>query len=391
MSASPNPLDILRSLIRCPSVTPAEAGALSYLESILTPAGFECRRLRFTEPGLPEVDNLFAQFGNRRPHFCFAGHADVVPPGDETLWSHPPFAAEVEGGMVHGRGACDMKGSVAAFAAAAIAFTRARLGELSGSLSLLITCDEEGPAVNGTVKVLRWLAEHDRVPDHCLVGEPTSTDALGDTVKIGRRGSVNFAVTATGAQGHTAYPHLADNPVPKLARLVDRLSSATLDSGTEHFEPSTLAVTTFDVANPAHNVIPAAAQARFNIRFNPLHSAESLKAWVEQQCDAVAAEVGGAFTLSCTPGADCFVTEPGPLVDLVCGAVERQTARTPQLTTSGGTSDARFVKDYCPVVELGPTNATIHMVDERLAVSELEALTRVYREILEGYFSRSWS
>jgi succinyl-diaminopimelate desuccinylase len=239
--------------------------------------------------------------------------------------------------------------------------------------------------------VLRWLAEHDRTPDHCLIGEPTSTDALGDTVKIGRRGSVNFSVTATGTQGHTAYPHLADNPVPKLARLVDRLASATLDSGTEHFEPSTLAVTTFDVANPAHNVIPAAAQARFNVRFNPLHSADSLKAWVEQQCDIVAAEVGGTFTLSAAPGADCFVTEPGPLVELVCGAVERQTARTPRLTTSGGTSDARFVKDYCPVVELGPTNATIHMADERLAVSELETLTRVYRDVLEGYFSRSWS
>lgn len=387
----PDPLDILQSLIRCPSVTPAEAGALAYLESILTPAGFDCRRLRFAEPGLPEVDNLFAQFGTGSPHFCFAGHADVVPPGDEALWSHPPFAAEIEGGMVYGRGACDMKGSVAAFAAAAIAFTGARRGELAGSLSLLITCDEEGPAVNGTVKVLRWLAEHDRTPDHCLIGEPTSTDALGDTVKIGRRGSVNFLVTTTGTQGHTAYPHLADNPVPKLARLVDRLASATLDSGTEHFEPSTLAVTTFDVANPAHNVIPATAQARFNIRFNPLHSADSLKAWVEQQCDIVAAEVGGTFTPSAAPGADCFVTEPGPLVELVCGAVERQTARTPRLTTSGGTSDARFVKDYCPVVELGPTNATIHMANERLAVSELETLTCVYRDVLEGYFSRSWS
>jgi succinyl-diaminopimelate desuccinylase len=381
----PDPLHLLQSLIRCPSVTPAEAGALSCLEGMLRPAGFACRRLAFAE-----VDNLFARFGSGAPHFCFAGHADVVPPGDEALWTHPPFAAEVADGIVYGRGACDMKGSLAAFAAAAIAFVQDRGDALSGSVSLLITCDEEGPAVNGTVKVLGWLAEHDQVPDHCLVGEPTSTDRLGDTVKIGRRGSINFAVTATGTQGHAAYPHLADNPVPKLARLIDRLASTRLDDGTEHFDPSTLAVTTFDVANPAHNVIPATARARFNIRFNPHHTAHSLKAWVEQHCDAVRAEVGGAFTVTASESADCFLTEPGPLAEVVCSAVERHTGRPPRLTTSGGTSDARFVKTYCPVVELGPTNATIHQVDERLAVGELEALTRIYHQILENYFARSW-
>jgi succinyl-diaminopimelate desuccinylase len=386
----PDPLHLLQSLIRCPSVTPAEAGALSCLEGVLRPAGFACRRLAFAEPGMPEVDNLFARFGSGAPHFCFAGHADVVPPGDEALWTHPPFAAEVADGIVFGRGACDMKGSLAAFAAAAIAFVQDRGEALSGSVSLLITCDEEGPAVNGTIKVLGWLAEHDQLPDHCLVGEPTSTDRLGDTVKIGRRGSINFAVTASGTQGHAAYPHLADNPVPKLARLIDRLASTRLDDGTEHFDPSTLAVTTFDVANPAHNVIPATARARFNIRFNPRHTARSLKAWVAQHCDTVRAEVGGTFTVTASEGADCFLTEPGPLVEVVCSAVERHTGRAPRLTTSGGTSDARFVKSYCPVVELGPTNATIHQVDERLAVGELEALTRIYHQVLENYFARSW-
>lgn len=391
MSASPAPLQFLQSLIRCPSVTPEEAGALTFLEGILRPAGFACRRLPFTAPGTPEVDNLFAQFGAGRPHFCFAGHADVVPPGDEALWSHKPFAAEMADGLVYGRGASDMKGSIAAFAAAAIAFTGERGAAFSGSISLLVTCDEEGPGVNGTAKVLCWLAENDLVPDHCLVGEPTSGDVLGDTVKIGRRGSIHFQVTATGRQGHTAYPHFADNPVPKLARLIDRVAFVALDAGTAHFEPSTLAVTSFDVANPAHNVIPAAAQARFNIRFNALHTPDSLKVWVQQQCNAVEAEVGGSFTVTAAESAECFLTEPGPLVEIVSAAIERETSRRPELTTTGGTSDARFVKAYCPVVEFGPTNATIHQADERIAIAELEALTRIYRSVLDGYFSRSWS
>jgi succinyl-diaminopimelate desuccinylase len=389
MSAPPDSLAVLQSLIRCPSVTPDEAGALTCLEDILSPAGFDCRRLRFSEPGMPEVDNLFAQFGAGRPHFCFAGHADVVPPGDDALWSHPPFAAEVADGLVYGRGASDMKGSLAAFAAAAVAFAGERGPAFSGSVSLLVTCDEEGPGVNGTVKVLGWLAENDLVPDHCLVGEPTSGGVLGDTVKIGRRGSVHFTVTVTGSQGHTAYPQFADNPVPKLARLIDRVASARLDEGTEHFEPSTLAVTSFDVANPAHNVIPATARARFNIRFNSLHSAQSLEDWVRQQCRAVAAEMGGSFAVTAAESADCFLTEPGPLVEIVCSAVERETGRQPTLSTTGGTSDARFVKNYCPVVEFGPTNATIHKADECIAIAELEALTRIYRGVLEEYFARS--
>ncbi len=385
------PLHILQSLIRCPSVTPEEAGALTILESVLKPAGFACRRLPFAEPGTPEVDNLFARFGTGRPHFCFAGHADVVPPGDAALWSHPPFVADLADGMVYGRGACDMKGSLAAFTAAALAFTGEHGTNLAGSISLLVTCDEEGPAVNGTAKVLGWLDENDLLPDHCLVGEPTSGAALGDTVKIGRRGSIHFQVTATGRQGHSAYPHFADNPVPKLARLIDRIASLPLDAGTAHFEPSTLAVTSFDVANPAHNVIPATARARFNIRFNSLHDADSLKVWVRQHCDAVEAELGGSFTVSAALSAECFLTEPGPLVEIVSSAIERETARRPDLTTTGGTSDARFVKAYCPVVEFGPTNATIHQTDERIALAELEALTRIYRYILDGYFGRSWA
>jgi succinyl-diaminopimelate desuccinylase len=391
MHAPPKSLEILQSLIRCPSVTPEEAGALSYLEDILGAAGFACRRLPFEEPGSPAVDNLFARFGTGAPHFCFAGHADVVPPGDEALWSHPPFAAEVADGFVYGRGASDMKGPLAAFAAAAIAFATEHRAGLSGSVSLLVTCDEEGPCVNGTAKVLGWLADNDQVPDHCLVGEPTSSQALGDAMKIGRRGSVHFAITAIGTQGHTAYPQFADNPVPKLARLIDRVASDPLDTGTEHFEPSTLAVTGFDVGNPANNVIPARARARFNIRFNALHDAESLQQWVRQHCEAVTTELGGRFTVEVSENADCFLTEPGPLVEVVSAAVERETGLKPALTTTGGTSDARFVKDYCPVVEFGPTNATIHKADERIALGELDGVTRIYRDVLDRYFARSWS
>lgn len=384
MTASP--AAILQALIRCPSVTPAEAGALSYLEDLLAPAGFDCARLCFSEPGTPDVDNLIARFGSTSPHFCFAGHVDVVPPGDEALWTHSPFAAEIADGMIYGRGACDMKGSVAAFTAAALGFLHDRAARFSGSISLLITCDEEGPALNGTAKALQWLADRGAVPDHCLVGEPTSTKVLGDTVKIGRRGSIHFEVVVRGLQGHTAYPYQADNPVPKLARLIDRIASQKLDDGTDHFEPSTLAVTTFDVGNPAHNVIPAKASARFNIRFNPQHSAETLSDWVHRQCDAVAAELGGEFSVAAIGAADCFLTEPGPLVEVVASAIERETGRRPALSTGGGTSDARFIKNYCPVVEFGPVNATIHQADERIAMADLEALTRIYRGALDAYF-----
>jgi succinyl-diaminopimelate desuccinylase len=309
----------------------------------------------------------------------------VVPQGDETLWSHPPFAAAIADGFVWGRGACDMKGSVAAFTAAAL--DHVRQGGFKGSISLLLTGDEEGPAINGTVKVLQWMKDNGHLPDHCLVGEPSCTDVLGDTIKIGRRGSLSFVVTVDGRQGHAAYPHKADNPVPKLARLIDRIAAAKLDDGNAHFDPSTLAVTSFDVGNPAGNVIPARAVAKFNIRFSTEHSFASLKAWVDHHIAAVKQELGGTWTVAATEGADAFITEPGPFVAQVSEAVALTTGRRPKLSTSGGTSDARFIKDYCPVLEFGPTNATIHATDERIAIDELRQTQAVYGRILAAYFS----
>ena len=376
-----DPVPILQELIRCPSVTPNEGGALTVLEKLLRPLGFTCERLAFAD-----VDNLFARIGTGAPHFCFAGHTDVVPEGDAAIWSHAPFAADVADGFVYGRGACDMKGSVAAFAGAVIDYLKAA-PKLRGSISMLITGDEEGQAINGTVKVLEWLKANGQLPGHCLVGEPSCTDVVGDTIKIGRRGSLSFAVSVDGKQGHAAYPHKADNPIPKLAWLIDRISHAKLDDGNEHFDPSTLAVTTFDVGNPAGNVIPSRAVARFNIRFSPVHSFASLQAWVDEQIAAVTAELGGAWSISAHEGADAFLTAPGPFVGLVQDAVHAETGVLPKLSTSGGTSDARFIKDYCPVLEFGPTNATIHQTDERISIDELRITQRVYGRILDAYFS----
>ncbi len=390
MSAMKNtptdPVPLLQDLIRCKSVTPAEGGALTYLENLLSSRGFVCHRLIFREPGTPDVENLFARFGSGSPHLCFAGHTDVVPEGILESWTHSPFAAEISNGFVYGRGATDMKGSVAAFAAAAIDFIRGA-GKFKGSISFLITGDEEGPAINGTVKVLQWMKENGHIPDHCIVGEPSSVDRLGDTIKIGRRGSLSFTVTVEGKQGHAAYPQKADNPIPKLARFIDRIASARLDGGNEHFDPSTLAVTTFDVGNPAGNVIPSRATAKFNVRFSPEHSFASLKAWVDVEIATARAEAGGTWSVSATEGADAFITEPGAFVGLVQDAVERETGVLPKLSTSGGTSDARFVKDYCPVLEFGPTNATIHQTDERIGIEELRATQAVYGRIIADYFS----
>ena len=376
-----DPVPILQELIRCPSVTPREGGALTVLEKLLKPLGFTCERLAFAE-----VDNLFARIGTGAPHFCFAGHTDVVPEGDAAIWSHAPFAADVADGFVHGRGACDMKGSVAAFAAAVIDYLKST-PKLRGSISLLITGDEEGPAVNGTVKVLEWMKANGQLPGHCLVGEPSCAEVVGDTIKIGRRGSLSFAVTVDGKQGHAAYLHKADNPIPKLARFIDRISFAKLDDGNEHFDPSTLAVTTFDVGNPAGNVIPSRAVAKFNIRFSPVHSFATLRAWVDEQIAAVKAELGGAWSVSAHEGAEAFLTAPGPFVGLVQDAVLAETGLLPRLSTSGGTSDARFIKNYCPVLEFGPTNATIHQTDERISIDELRMTQAVYGRILDAYFS----
>jgi succinyl-diaminopimelate desuccinylase len=382
-----DPVPILEALIRCPSITPEEGGALTYLTGLLASHGFHCERLTFQAEGTPDVDNLFARIGTGAPHLCFAGHTDVVPPGRLEDWMHPPFAAASSGGFLYGRGATDMKGSIAAFAAAAIDAVKAWDGHTPGSISFIITGDEEGPAINGTAKVLQWMHANRHIPDHCIVGEPSCSDKLGDTIKIGRRGSISFTITVEGKQGHAAYPHKADNPIPKLARLIDRLASAKLDGGNEHFDPSTLAVTSFDVGNPAGNIIPARAAAKFNIRFNTTHSFDSLQSWVAGHVAAIRSELGGNFQVEAIKGADAFITEPGPFVGLVQDAVERETGLLPRLSTSGGTSDARFIKDTCPVLEFGPTNATIHQVDERISIEELRATAGVYRAIIEAYFA----
>ncbi len=387
MSNTPDPTPILQALIRCPSVTPQEAGVLDYLEGLMVPQGFAASRMPFSEEGTADVDNLFLRIGADGPHFCFAGHVDVVPPGAGELWSHPPFAAEIHNGVIFGRGACDMKGSVAAFCAAALGFSSDNAGKLPGSVSMLITGDEEGIAINGTVKMLAELARRGEVPDVCLVGEPTCPGALGDTMKIGRRGSIHFEVRWTGVQGHSAYPHKALNPITPLARLIDRVASRQLDNGNAHFGPTTLAVTNFDTGNPANNVIPASASARFNIRYNTAHTAASLKDWVRLECETVKQSFGGIYSIDVIEGADAFMTEPGSFVQCMVAAVEAETGITPKLDTGGGTSDARFIKDYCPVVEFGPCNATIHQANECIGVSELSALTQVYRRMLDDWFA----
>ncbi|MGH6872320.1 MAG: succinyl-diaminopimelate desuccinylase [Rhizomicrobium sp.] len=380
----PDALDLARALIRCPSVTPEDAGALGLLEAALAPLGFVCKRLPFQAPGTAPVDNLYARLGTRPPHFCFAGHTDVVPPGDAKLWRHPPFAAEVRDGVLHGRGAADMKSAVAAFVAAAERFLAD--GKPKGSISLLITGDEEGPGINGTAAMLDWLAAKGETIDHCVVGEPTATARAGDTIKIGRRGSINTAVTIRGVQGHVGYPHQAKNPIPAMARLIARLSIA-LDDGTAHFDPSTLAFTSVDVGNPAANVIPASARAHFNIRFNDRHSAESLKAWIAGEAAAVSAETGCDVACDSIVGGEVFLTQPGAFVTLLAGALTRMNNAEPELSTTGGTSDARFIKDHCPVAEIGLPGGTMHKADECVPVAEIARLTDIYAEILRAYFA----
>ncbi|WP_026870948.1 succinyl-diaminopimelate desuccinylase [Inquilinus limosus] len=381
--AAPDPIELTQALIRCPSVTPADAGALGVLEAALTPLGFRCERMRFEAPGTAPIDNLHARIGTGRPHLCFAGHTDVVPPGDETRWRFPPFEGRIAEGRIWGRGACDMKSAVAAFAAAAGRFLAARGPGFGGSISLLITGDEEAEAVNGTVKVLQALAARSEAIDACIVGEPSSSEAVGDTMKIGRRGSLTGRLTVRGVQGHVAYPNKADNPLPRLVQMLAALGPGPeIDQGSAHFDPSTLAITTIDVGNPAANVIPAEGRAVFNIRFNDTHTAESLGAWLRQRFDAV----GGDYALELHSGADSFLTAPGELTGRVAGAVERVTGRRPAFSTSGGTSDARFVKDYAPVVELGLVNATIHKTDENVPVEDIEMLARIYQAVLEDSF-----
>lgn len=387
MSSPLDPVALTQALIRCPSVTPVEGGALTLLHGILEAAGFTCHRMTFSEPGTPDIDNLYARLGTAAPNLCFAGHTDVVPPGDMKAWTSPPFGAEIRGGELFGRGAVDMKGAVACFIAAVHRHLKANGGKTAGSLSLLITGDEEGPAINGTAKVLPWLTERGEKIDACLVGEPSNPNALGDEIKIGRRGSVTGELVVFGTQGHAAYPQRADNPIPKLARFIDRLSSMPIDEGTAQFERSNCQVTVLSVSNTAANVIPAEARATFNIRYNDLWQRATIEDWVRLQCDVAAARTGATYKIELAGTGDVFLTKPGPLVETLVMAIAEVTGRRPALTTGGGTSDARFIKDTCPVVEFGLVNRTIHQVDERVALADLEALTQIYERFIGRYFA----
>src|SRR5258708_7355112 len=376
---------LTRDLVRCPSVTPADAGALGVLQPALSAAGFNAQRVNFSEPGTPDIYNLYARIGTGAPHITFAGHTDVVPPGDEKAWSLQPFAGEVRDGFLYGRGAVDMKGGIACAVAATLDYLKANGGKPKGSISFLITGDEESVAVNGTTKLLQWAAERGERFDHCILSEPSSSTALGDTIKVGRRGSLNGTLTVTGRQGHVAYPQLAENPIRALTALMTALMAAPLDQGSAHFEPSNLEFTSVDVGNPVVNLIPGEARARFNIRFNDCHNQASLKTLIETRAQAAGTRT--RWRIDWEPSnADVFLAEPGAFLDLVVGAIAEIAGRSPKLSTTGGTSDARFIKNYCPVLEFGLVGRTMHQTDECTAVADLALLTAVYRRILERYF-----
>jgi succinyl-diaminopimelate desuccinylase len=385
---SADPVTIASDLLRCRSVTPAEGEALNYLEGALKVVGFAVHRLTFSEPGADDVENLYARIGSAAPNLVFAGHTDVVPPGDEKAWKHPPFGGEVDGPELYGRGAVDMKGGIACALAAVFDHLSAHGGKPKGSISFLITGDEEGIAVNGTPKLLRWAAEQGEKFDHCILGEPSNVGALGDTIKIGRRGSLNCHLIVKGRQGHVAYPERADNPIRGLVTLVSALQAEPLDVGSEHFPPSHLEFTSVDVGNETVNLIPGEARARFNIRFNDKHTFDSLKKLVTQRAEKAA---GGRikFAFEWEPSnAPVFVTAPGPFTDLVVKAIEDVTGRKPHLSTSGGTSDARFITAFCPVVEFGLVGQTMHQINERVPIADLQALTKIYRKIIDRYFTQ---
>jgi len=395
MTLPVDPARNLASLIRCPSVTPAEGGALAALEAMLQPLGARVDRPVFSENDEADVENLYARLGEAGPHLMFAGHTDVVPPGEGSAWTHPPFAAEIVNGEMFGRGAVDMKGGIACFVAALARFVENH-GTPKGSVSFLITGDEEGPAVNGTVKLLDWAATRGERWDAAIVGEPTNVEALGDMVKIGRRGSLSGRISVSGKQGHVAYPHLADNPVRGLLGLIEALIDPPLDQGTADFPPTNLEITTIDVGNTAVNVIPARASAAFNVRFNDTWSLETLQAEIHNRLDRAAAanrfrpgrSEPAAFELEWRDRpSHVFLTRDDRLIATLAGSIEAVTGRKPQLSTTGGTSDARFIKDYCPVVEFGLVGQTMHMVDESVPLSDLETLTRIYLRFLEVWFA----
>src|SRR6516162_583399 len=383
-------LSIARDLIRCPSVTPADAGALGVLEKVLGQAGFTCHRVTFSEPGTADVDNLYARIGSQGPHITFAGHTDVVPPGDEAAWSVGAFSGEVKDGFLHGRGAVDMKGGIACSIAAVLEHLAANGGKPradgKGSISFLITGDEEDVSVNGTVKLLQWAAARGEKFDHCVLGEPSNQEVMGDCIKIGRRGSQSGTLIVEGVQGHVAYPQRAQNPVPDIARLIVAILDEPLDRGSAQFQPSNLEFTSVDVGNTATNVIPGQARAKFNIRYNDLHTQDSLRKLVEQRLAKAAGNRIRARIDWLPSNSNVFLTKPGPFTDLAIAAIEEVTGRKPELSTTGGTSDARFIASHCPVIEFGLVGQTMHQVDERAAVADIEKLTKIYRGILERYF-----
>lgn len=391
-----DPVANLQTLIRCPSVTPAEGGALAALEAMLAPLGFSVERMVAREDGTPDVENLYARLGSDGPHLMFAGHTDVVPAGDEAAWTHPPFSAVIDGTELFGRGAVDMKGGIACFVAA-VARVIEKHGAPKGSLSFLITGDEEGPSINGTEKLLKWAEERGERWDACLVGEPTNPDELGDMIKIGRRGSLSGRITVEGVQGHVAYPHLADNPLRGLLQLTHALFDPPFDHGTDHFPPSNLEVTSIDTGNKAVNVIPARASAAFNIRFSDVWEEDSLKTEIIRRLDAAAAAgslrpgrapVNYTITWPERVG-QVFLTRNDALISSLSAAINTLTGKEPALSTTGGTSDARFIKNYCPVVEFGLVGQTMHKIDERVAVADLEKLTEIYQSFVESWFAHA--
>ena len=383
--ATINALDLTRAMIACPSVTPEDGGTQKVLQDALAGLGFTCHSQTFSDDNTPDVSNLYARLGSTSPNFCFAGHTDVVPVGDLDSWEDDPFSAEVKDGMLYGRGAADMKSAIACFAEATSRFLENHGSDFGGSISFLITGDEEGPAINGTRKLLEWAKAEGEVLDACLVGEPTNLTELGEMIKIGRRGSLNGTLTVRGVQGHTAYPHLGDNPIHRLVKMLSVLTNEPMDDGTDHFQASTLQISTVDVGNPASNVIPAKAIAVFNIRYNDLHTSAMLESWLRKKLDAV----GGEYDLNIYVSGESFLTLPGPLSEIIAGAVQSVTGNAPELSTTGGTSDARFIKDYCPVAEFGPIGQTMHKSNECIAVQDLAALTDIYTAVLERFFEKS--
>ncbi len=379
-----NPIELSQRLIRCPSVTPDEGGALDELQNVLEELGFRCQRLLFSESGTPDVDNLYARLGDRGPNFCFAGHSDVVPPGDRDEWGEDPFSGVVIDGKLFGRGSADMKSAIASFISAVQRYKSNVGEEIPGSISLLITGDEEGPAINGTIKVLDWMSKNNELIDACIVGEPTNPDHLGQMIKIGRRGSFTGWLTVMGVQGHTAYPHLAENPLSKLVKMLEPLAEEQLDQGTEYFPPTTVAISSIDTGNSATNVIPQKVTASFNIRFNDSRTAEDIEEWLRGHFDSV----GGSYQLETACSSNAFITEPGALSEDLISAIKDVVGSSPEMSTTGGTSDARFIRKYCPVVEFGIVGKTMHKINEHVEIKDVELLTDIYTELLDRFFKR---